>query len=251
MALKLYQFAISHYCEKVRWALDYKGINHETVNLLPGQHIKTIRRLTGRESSVPVIDHDGQVVQGSARILDYLDETFPEHPLTPDDPVEREQALAWERRLDEEAGPAIRCYSYHHFLKRPKVVVPMLAAGTPFYNRILLSLAFSRVDEVMRQWMKINEKTAEQSRLTMEGLLTELEQIYGSRSFLVGDRFSRADLTAAALFAPMFQPAQYPVPWPKAKRIPKDIQAWLDQWQPQLAALEAVYRDHRGGDASP
>ncbi|MEE3169467.1 MAG: glutathione S-transferase family protein [Pseudomonadota bacterium] len=250
MALKLYQFAISHYCEKVRWALDYKGINHETVNLLPGQHIKTIRRLTGRDSSVPVIDHDGQVVQGSSRILDYLDETFPEHPLTPDDPVEREQALAWERRLDEEAGPAIRCYSYHHFLKRPKVVVPMLAAGTPFYNRILLSLAFSRVDEVMRQWMKINEKTAEQSRLTMEGLLTELEQTYGSRPFLVGDRFSRADLTAAALFAPMFQPAQYPVPWPKAKRIPKDIQAWLDQWQPQLAILEAVYRDHRGGDVS-
>ncbi len=250
MALKLYQFAISHYCEKVRWALDYKGINHETVNLLPGQHIKTIRRLTGRDSSVPVIDHDGQVVQGSSRILDYLDETFPEHPLTPDDPVEREQALAWERRLDEEAGPAIRCYSYHHFLKRPKVVVPMLAAGTPFYNRILLSLAFSRVDEVMRQLMKINEKTAEQSRLTMEGLLTELEQTYGSRPFLVGDRFSRADLTAAALFAPMFQPAQYPVPWPKAKRIPKDIQAWLDQWQPQLAILEAVYRDHRGGDVS-
>lgn len=250
MALKLYQFAISHYCEKVRWALDYKGINHETVNLLPGQHIKTIRRLTGRDSSVPVIDHDGQVVQGSSRILDYLDETFPEHPLTPDDPVEREQALAWERRLDEEAGPAIRCYSYHHFLKRPKVVVPMLAAGTPFYNRILLSLAFSRVDEVMRQWMKINEKTAEQSRLTMEGLLTELEQTYGSRPFLVGDRFSRADLTAAALFAPMFQSAQYPVPWPKAKRIPKDIQAWLDQWQPQLAILEAVYRDHRGGDVS-
>lgn len=248
MALKLYQFAISHYCEKVRWALDYKGINHETVNLLPGQHIKTIRRLTGRDSSVPVIDHDGQTVQGSARILDYLDETFADHPLTPDDPVEREQALAWERRLDEEAGPAIRCYSYHHLLQRPKLVVPMLAAGTPFYNRILLSLAFSRVNEVMRQWMKINEKTAEKSRLAMEGLLTELGQIYGSRPFLVGDRFSRADLAAAALFAPLFQPPQYPVPWPKPERIPKEMQAWLAQWQPQLATLETLYQSNRGGD---
>ena len=47
MALKLYQFAISHYCEKIRWALDYKGLNYETVNLLPGQHVKTIRKLTG------------------------------------------------------------------------------------------------------------------------------------------------------------------------------------------------------------
>lgn len=248
MALKLYQFAISHYCEKVRWALDFKGLNHETVNLLPGQHIKTIRRLTGGESSVPVIDHDGHVVQGSARVLDYLDDTFPDHPLTPGDPVQREQALAWERRLDDEAGPAIRCYSYHHFLQRPKLVVPMLAAGTPFYNRILLSLAFSRVDEVMRQWMKINEKTSEKSRVVMEGLLTELGQIYGARPFLVGDHFSRADLTAAALFAPLFQPAQYPVPWPKPERIPKEIRAWLDQRQPQLATLEGIYRAHRGGD---
>ena len=69
MALKLYQFAISHYCEKIRWALDYKGLNYETVNLLPGQHVKTIRKLTGEASSVPVLDHDGHVVQGSAAIL--------------------------------------------------------------------------------------------------------------------------------------------------------------------------------------
>ena len=67
MALKLYQFAISHYCEKIRWALDYKGLNHVTVSLLPGQHVKTVRKLTGKASSVPVLDHDGQIVQGSAR----------------------------------------------------------------------------------------------------------------------------------------------------------------------------------------
>ncbi|AXS83437.1 MULTISPECIES: glutathione S-transferase family protein [Marinobacter] len=245
MALKLYQFAISHYCEKIRWALDFKGLNYETVNLLPGQHIKTVRTLTGKASSVPVLDHDGQIVQGSARILDYLDETFPERSLTPDDPELRKQALAWEHRLDEEAGPAIRCYSYHHFLQRPKIVVPMLAAGTPFYNRILLSLTFSRVDEVMRQWMKINEKTAGKSRQVMEGLLNELAGIYSQQAFLVGDRFSRADLTAAALFAPLFQPPEYPVPWPKPGRIPKDIKAWLDQWQPQLQTLEKIYAGNR------
>jgi len=245
MALKLYQFAISHYCEKVRWALDYKGLNYETVNLLPGQHVKTIRKLTGQASSVPVLEHDGQVVQGSAAILDYLDQTFPEHSLTPNDPELREQALAWERRLDEEAGPAIRCYSYHHFLQRPKIVVPMLAAGTPLYNRIILSLAFSRVDEVMRQWMKINEKTSEKSRQVMEDLLTELAGIYAGRPFLVGDQFTRADLTAAALFAPMFQPAQYPVPWPKPARIPRDIKTWLDQWQQQVLPLEKIYSENR------
>ncbi|KMQ76582.1 glutathione S-transferase family protein [Marinobacter subterrani] len=245
MALKLYQFAISHYCEKIRWALEFKGLNYESVNLLPGQHVKTIRKLTGQASSVPVLDHDGRIVQGSAGILDYLDEIFPERPLTPTDPDLRAQALAWERRLDDEAGPAIRCYSYHHFLQRPKIVVPMLAAGTPFYNRILLSLAFSRVNEVMRKWMQINDKTADRSRQVMETLLTELAGIYREQPFLVGDRFSRADLTAAALFAPLFLPPEYPVPWPKPARIPKEIGAWLEQWQPQLQTLETIYANNR------
>lgn len=245
MAIKLYQFAISHYCEKVRWALDYKGLNYEAISLLPGQHVNTIRKLTGGDSSVPMLDHDGQRIQGSKEIIDYLDDTFPENPLTPADPETRAIAMAWEQRLDDEAGPAVRCYSYHHFLQRPRVVVPMLAAGTPFYNRILLKLAFSRVDEIMRKWMKINEKTAERSRETMEAYLTELAGAYRQKPYLAGDSFSRADLTAAALFAPMFQPDQYPVPWPKPAKIPRDIKSWLDQWQPQIEPLATIYAANR------
>lgn len=80
MAIKLYQFCISHYCEKVRWALDYKGVNYQAVNLLPGQHVKTIRELTGAESSVPVLEHDGQIIQGSGQILDYLDQDLSGYP---------------------------------------------------------------------------------------------------------------------------------------------------------------------------
>ncbi|MBK1886355.1 glutathione S-transferase family protein [Marinobacter sp. DY40_1A1] len=246
MALRLYQFAISHYCEKVRWALDYKNLNYETTNLLPGQHIKTMQKLTkGAGASVPVLVHEGEVIQGSSNILDYLEHTFPDNPITPVDEPAKAQALAWEKRLDDLAGPAVRCYSYHHFLQRPKIVVPLLAAGTPFYNRILLSLAFSRVNEVMRKWMKINEKTAEQSRKVLEELLTELAEIYSQQPFLAGDAFSRADLTAASLFAPLFQPEAYPVPWPKPARIPKEIKAWLNQWQPQLLILNRVYNEHR------
>ena len=58
MTVRLYQFAISHYSEKVRWALDHKGIRYQPVNLLPGQHMATIRKLTGQSSSVPVLEHD-------------------------------------------------------------------------------------------------------------------------------------------------------------------------------------------------
>lgn len=108
MAIKLYQFCISHYCEKARWALDYKGINYQTVNLLPGQHVNTIRKLTRAESSVPVLEHDGQIIQGSGHILDYLDKVFPDKPLLPADPDLQARVLEWEQKLDEQVGPALR-----------------------------------------------------------------------------------------------------------------------------------------------
>ncbi|MBE02475.1 glutathione S-transferase family protein [Marinobacter lutaoensis] len=245
MTVRLYQFAISHYSEKVRWALDHKGIRYQPVNLLPGQHMATIRKLTGQSSSVPVLEHDGEIIQGSAAILDYLDATFPEQPLTPADPAARAMAQRWEQRLDEEVGPAVRTWSYHYLLQRPKLMVPMLAAGTPFYNRILLSLAFSRVDEAMRQWMKINARTAEAAAQTLTCALDDLSRALADPPYLAGDRFSRADLTAGALLAPLFLPPQYPVPWPRRQRLPKEMQTQLAQWQPQLDPIADLYRRHR------
>lgn len=246
MPVKLYQFAISHFSEKVRWALDHKGVTHEPVYLLPGMHVRTIRELTGQKAtSVPVLVDNGLPVQGSAAILDHLDEAFPERPLLPEAPNERASALAWEKRLDEQAGPAVRTFAYHHLLQRPKVVAPLLAAKTPFWNSYLLRLGFSRVDETMRKMMAINEKTAAEAQTVVESLLDEINSIYEGGRFLAGSTFSRADITAGALFAPLFMPAQYPVPWPEPQRLPPDLKAWRQQNEARLAPVARCYRDHR------
>ena len=65
--IELYQFPFSHYCEKVRWALDYKGIAYRTVNLLPGSHFKHLAKLAPK-SSVPVL-RDGAIVMQDPRPL--------------------------------------------------------------------------------------------------------------------------------------------------------------------------------------
>ena len=43
--LSLYQFPISHYCEKIRRALDYEKLDYRVVNLLPGFHASTAKRI--------------------------------------------------------------------------------------------------------------------------------------------------------------------------------------------------------------
>ena len=67
MTLELLQFPHSHYNEKVRWTLAYKGLPYHRRDLLPGPHAPTILWLT-RQTQTPVMRFDGEVVAGSARI---------------------------------------------------------------------------------------------------------------------------------------------------------------------------------------
>ena len=46
-APELFQFKVSHFNEKARWALDYKGIAHVRHSLLPGPQKAKMRKLSG------------------------------------------------------------------------------------------------------------------------------------------------------------------------------------------------------------
>ena len=65
----LWQLEISHYNEKVRWALDYKRIPHIRRSLLPGPHTVKAERLTGDTSTTPVLTVDGRSIGDSTRII--------------------------------------------------------------------------------------------------------------------------------------------------------------------------------------
>ena len=66
--IELLQFRHSPYNEKVRWALDLKRVPHRRRSLLPGPHMATVRKLTGRTTTPVLILDDGRALDGSARI---------------------------------------------------------------------------------------------------------------------------------------------------------------------------------------
>jgi glutathione S-transferase len=204
--IRLYQFPFSHFCEKARWALEHKRIAYQAVNLLPGLHVKPVRKLAPK-SCLPVLQDGDAVVQDSAAIITYLDTKHPHSPLTPRDPEAAREALEWEKTLDEQIGVTLRLWFYYHALPDRPRALKFLLTGAPWYGRPLFTLIFPKVREAMVRAMNINAQTAEQAEQTFSAALDELDAALSRRRFLVADRFSRADLTACALLSPCCLPA--------------------------------------------
>jgi glutathione S-transferase len=250
----LWQLEISHYNEKVRWALDYKRIPHVRRSLLPGVHVLVAKRLTGGEvDTTPVLTIGGESIGDSTRILQAIEERWPEPALYPANPLQRRRALRLEEFFDEELGPDIRRALYVELLERPDMLLPLFTHGQRPAARALLRASFPLLKIGMRRKLDIYEAEAEVSREKMYVALDRLEEELGDGDYLVGDSFSVADLTAASLFYPLALPPEYPYPTVdapppgRAQEIMDDVAdrsgvAWIDE----------MYRRHRlpGGPSS-
>ncbi|MBT4837590.1 MAG: glutathione S-transferase [Methylococcales bacterium] len=213
-SIKLYQFPISHYCEKVRWTLDYKKLDYQVVNLLPVLHLYATKKLSN-DPALPIIEHDGLIVQNSSDILDYLDKTFPEYSLIPVDPDFRQQVIDWETFVDKEIGLNVRCFLYNTLLEYPEIMISFFTHQSAWYGKLFLKTIFPVMKKSMRESLCINDKTAEQAKIDLQ---LAIEKIYLTRQatgFLVGNLFSRADLATASLLAPLCRLEQYGMEWPK------------------------------------
>jgi glutathione S-transferase len=200
--IELVQFPFSHFCEKARWALDYKGLPFVERNLLPGLHLATVGKLA-RSTSLPILVDGDRVVQDSTAIITYLDQRVQAPALTPADAEQAREAMAWEEALDEEAGITLRCWFYFHTLPDRQRSLRFLLQGASGLQRPLFRLMFPAIRPAMIKAMNIREPAARQAQERLEAVLARLDQALRDRPFLVGERFSRADLTACALLAPL------------------------------------------------
>jgi len=196
--ITLYQFEFSHFCEKARWALDYKGLPHARKNLLPGLHARVARKLAPN-SCLPILVDSGTVVQDSTSIIAFLDKQYPDRPLTPRDAQEAKEALAWEEYLDDEIGVPVRLWFYYHALPDRDCALRFLLEGAPWYGRPMFALIYPKVRAAMTTLMNIHAESARQAEERLVAALDKLDDAVKERRFLVGDHFSRADLTACAL----------------------------------------------------
>jgi glutathione S-transferase len=101
--LELYQFELSHYAEKIRLILDYKGLEYRKIEVTPGIGQIDLYRLSGQRQ-VPVLKDGSQVIADSTAIAEYLEKTYPDRPIIPTDPKLRGLCLLIEQWADDVLG---------------------------------------------------------------------------------------------------------------------------------------------------
>jgi glutathione S-transferase len=228
----LLHFRISHYNEKVRWALDFKGIPHRRETLIPGFHIPRVRALTG-QNQVPVLELGGEAHLGSNHILRLLEQRYPEPAIYPQNEAELARALALESLFDRHVAPDLRLLVWSIYLREPDACARMATDG--FSDPVRLAWRFFQpvMAPLFRQNLGIRERAVERARRTLDDALSRLEAEIGPTGYLVGDTFSVADLAVAAVMTAVVRPPEFPYPLP-------------EPWPAELVELRESIADRPG-----
>jgi glutathione S-transferase len=235
----LWQYNFSNFNEKVRWALDFKGVSHVRRSLLPGGP----RAMAfSRSGTLPVLDVEGERIVDSTRIIAALEQRFPLPALYPDDPDDRSAALRLEEFFDEEAGHELRRAGFYEWRSSPGFVSALLTTGRGRATRTFMRAVLPGAMIYARRRYRIYPADAEQARAKLTTALDRIVAEVKPSGYLVGDSFSVADLTAAALLFPLVMPPELQYSYPQ---LPDWGELRSQAGHPATEWIREMYRRHR------
>ncbi len=245
----LWHLESSHYNEKVRWALDYKGVPHVRRAVTPAlQELRARRLRAGR--TTPILQLDGRAIGDSTRIIEEIERRWPDPSLYPSDPEERRRALELEEYFDESCGHDLRRVLFNDNLGEPEKFLGMLYG--PDHPRFGLLKALSPgVARVIKWRYEIRPDRVAHSREVARAALDKVEAEAGRSGYLVGDSFTVADLTAASILAVIVVPPEFPY----IKLHPDERATQFREYRASLKDrlgfkwVEDMYARHRGTSA--
>ena len=211
----LHGAAGSPFVRKVQIVLSEKGLPYEHVQTipvadpppgLPFPGITPELRPHNPLGKIPFARVGDHWLADSSVIVAYLDRLYPDPPIYPSDPWDYARALWFEEFIDGGAYPKL--------------------FGTIFVERVLAPMLFKRPTD-----QTIVDKAI---AVDLPAIYGYLDTQIGSRSLLVGERFTIADATVASFFLGMQQADAAPDPerWPNLARYVREQYA-----RPTIARL--------------
>lgn len=233
MTARLVTIGPSHYCEKARWALELAGVDYVEDKHPPLLHLPYVRRAGGRRYT-PLLAVDGRVFGDSTDILAWIQD-LPTARWRPYD--EGGEAAAIEDELDEVLGPHARRIAYGFILPDRALTEATLLIGASRVDRALFRVLRGAIVGAIRRSLRVDDAGVQRSRARVTGVFDRLaERLADGRQWLVDDRFTAADLTLAALAAPLVSPPGY-LP---LHALPPELEAELARWRETPAGSHAL-----------
>ncbi len=196
--LELYQFEMSHYTEKVRLILDYKGLEYRKIEVTPGLGQLELVRLSGQRQ-VPVLKDGSEIIADSTAIAEYLEQQYPEKPIIPSDPKQRGLCLLMEQWADESIGLNARKCLIGAIGQDPSFRAAVLPSNTPDFLKTLVSSVPGNVFDVLGVGVGLGQDTVKAAQDAIKRDLASLCFILMSQPYLVTDHPTLADFAVAGL----------------------------------------------------
>jgi glutathione S-transferase len=210
---------LSHYCEKARWALDRVALPYREEPHVPLLHLLATKRNDG--GTVPMLVHGSSRFVDSTDILKHADAVCGGELLYPRDAALQREVDALEERFDTELGPHTRRWAYAQLLQQAKLLRLVWSRGVPRLEASMLPVIAPVARRLVRGAYKITPESEQRSLERVRGVFREVdERLSDGRRFLVGERFTAADLTFAALAAPVLFPVECRAVHPALDAVP-------------------------------
>lgn len=245
----LLTIGFSHYCDKVRWALELiNGYDFEERPYLPLFHIPVLLMYTGgkRTMTPTLVTQDGRPHSNSSDIFHYLQQNHPETASFLYPPSQKTDIEEFEKLCDDKLGPNARILAYAHIFSSQHEASLVASVVMHFTSPgLVLStflFCFPMIRQVMMFAMNINEGRAKVAFTKVDEVFAEANRrlsenggAEGRGGYLCNTSSpSAADLAFAALAYPVVFPPEH---------------GWDDALEssPQLRALAERYRNTPAG----
>lgn len=218
-ATVLITIPLSHYCEKARWALDRVGIQYQEEAHAPLVH--RLFTMTKGGGTVPMLIDGGRRIVNSAEILRYAAANDRDELLYPADPVLRAKVNSLEAMFDAQLGPHSRRWAYAHLLSNLALVRSLWTQRAPPIEASTVRILSPLIRSLVRSTYRITPESGERSLARAHEVFRKVQaKLVEGRGYLVAERFTAADLTFAALAAPMLLPPQCGAVQPTLEQVP-------------------------------
>jgi glutathione S-transferase len=200
MTIRLFDWAPSPFCMKVRTILNFKGVRYERVPVLGPSLVELMRRSSVRK--VPALDVDGRMLIDSTDIAYEIERLFPQPAIVPSDA--RLQGLC--HVLEDWADEALYFLGlYFQWIEpRGKPMVRKAFGATPM--GVAARLFYQRRIAAQLRGQGTGRKPLGQVTADLRREFDGLAAVLGDSSFLLGDRPYLCDFAVNAQLVYMSRP---------------------------------------------